>query len=114
MSNNRAGKPTDLLQCSPAERRALRGRSIAMVLQDPKYSLNPVMRIGAQILESLQAHQRSGWAAAQARMQQALADVGIDDPVRNTDTRGGNAGKWLNTYRMVNAAALDSMIGAQR
>jgi peptide/nickel transport system ATP-binding protein len=75
-------KDTDLLRCSPAERRALRGRSIAMVLQDPKYSLNPVMRIGAQIIESLQAHQRSGPAAAQARMQQALADVGIDDPAR--------------------------------
>src|SRR5689334_5403419 len=39
----------DLLNCTPQQRRALRGGRIAMVLQDPKFSLNPVMTIGAQI-----------------------------------------------------------------
>ena len=39
----------DLLKVSARERRALRGGRIAMVLQDPKYSLNPVMTIGKQI-----------------------------------------------------------------
>ena len=46
----------DLLRCSERERRALRGGRIAMVLQDPKFSLNPVMPIGEQIVETLRAH----------------------------------------------------------
>lgn len=46
----------DLLNISARERRALRGSRIAMVLQDPKYSLNPVMSIGRQIAETLKAH----------------------------------------------------------
>ncbi|MET0519347.1 MAG: ABC transporter ATP-binding protein [Burkholderiaceae bacterium] len=72
----------DLLRCSPAERRRLRGGQIAMVLQDPKYSLNPVMRIGAQIVETLRAHRKLGAAEARRRMLQALVDVGIDGPER--------------------------------
>ncbi|WP_310385696.1 ABC transporter ATP-binding protein [Roseateles sp.] len=72
----------DLLSCSPAERRSLRGRNIAMVLQDPKYSLNPVMRIGAQIAETLLAHQRWPKAEVRKRVMQALADVAIEDPAR--------------------------------
>ena len=72
----------DLLHCSPAERRSLRGRRIAMVLQDPKYSLNPVMRIGAQIAETLLAHQPMVTAEAHKKVMQALLDVAIDDPER--------------------------------
>ena len=78
-----AFKGQDLLGATPAQRRAMRGGSIAMVLQDPKYSLNPVMKIGEQIRESLQAHQR-GLSSSEAmqRVLQALADVAIDDPAR--------------------------------
>jgi peptide/nickel transport system ATP-binding protein len=73
---------TDLLGCSPSQRRALRGGRIAMVLQDPKFSLNPVMTIGDQIVETLQAHSRvSGREARQAALA-ALASVQIDDPAR--------------------------------
>ena len=72
----------DLLNCPAAERRKLRGGRIAMVLQDPKYSLNPVMNIGAQIAETLRAHSDVSSAAARTQMLQALAAVQIDDPER--------------------------------
>jgi len=48
----------DLLRCSEQQRRALRGGRIAMVLQDPKFSLNPVMSIGDQVVETLRAHSK--------------------------------------------------------
>ena len=73
---------TDLLHCSPAQRRELRGGRIAMVLQDPKFSLNPVMRIGAQIEETLRAHTRVSSTEAKRCALAALESVRIDDPER--------------------------------
>ena len=73
---------TDLLRCSPRQRRELRGGRIAMVLQDPKFSLNPVMRIGPQIEETLRAHTRVSSNEAKARALAALESVSIDDPER--------------------------------
>ena len=75
-------KGTDLLHCDPAQRRRLRGGRIAMVLQDPKFSLNPVMRIGAQIAETLRAHQPVSARQAHKQALDALAAVQIDDPER--------------------------------
>ncbi len=72
----------DLLTCPPRQRRQLRGGRIAMVLQDPKFSLDPVMRIGAQIVETLQTHAPVPAAEARHRMHESLAAVGIDDPAR--------------------------------
>ena len=72
----------DLLHCPPPQRRALRGARIAMVLQDPKYSLDPVMRIGAQIEETLQAHKPISGAQARRQVHESLAAVGIEDPAR--------------------------------
>ena len=72
----------DLLTCAPAQRRSLRGGRIAMVLQDPKYSLDPVMRIGAQIAETLRAHRPCTAAQARNEVHEALAAVGIEDPAR--------------------------------
>ena len=75
----------DLLKASKAERRELRGDRIAMILQDPKYSLNPVMTIGRQIVETLRAHQAIGRAAARRSALEMLAAVQIRDPERVFD-----------------------------
>ena len=72
----------DLLNCPPRQRRALRGGRIAMVLQDPKFSLNPVMTLGAQIVETLQAHRRVSGTEARKRALAALESVRIDEPAR--------------------------------
>ena len=73
---------TDLMHCSAQQRRALRGGRIAMVLQDPKFSLNPVMTIGEQIVETLRAHSRVSGAEARRGAMAALEAVQIDDPAR--------------------------------
>jgi peptide/nickel transport system ATP-binding protein len=72
----------DLLHCPPAQRRSLRGGRIAMILQDPKYALDPVMNIGAQIAESLLTHQPHSRANSIRLVFEALAAVGIEDPAR--------------------------------
>ena len=72
----------DLLRCSPQQRRQMRGGRIAMVLQDPKYSLNPVMTIGKQVVETLRAHTRISAREARAKALAALEAVQIDQPER--------------------------------
>ena len=72
----------DLLNCSPKQRRELRGGRIAMVLQDPKFSLNPVMTIGQQIMETLLAHTRVSASEARSQVLAALQSVQIDKPER--------------------------------
>lgn len=75
----------DLLDATPARRRALRGSRVAMVLQDPKYSLNPVMTIGRQIAETLLTHERLPRAEVRDRVIAMLAAVRIHDPERVHD-----------------------------
>ena len=77
-----AFRDTDLLALPERDMRALRGRRIAMVMQDPKYSLNPVMRIDRQLGEALRAHGRLSAREAKARMIALLEDVQIRDPER--------------------------------
>lgn len=72
----------DLLHCTPRQRRELRGGRIAMVLQDPKFSLNPVMTIGDQIVETLRAHTRVGPREARSTVMAALRSVQIENPER--------------------------------
>ncbi|TGT38464.1 ABC transporter ATP-binding protein [Mesorhizobium sp. M8A.F.Ca.ET.165.01.1.1] len=75
----------DLLGISPRQRRALRGNRIAMILQDPKYSLDPVMSIGRQIVETLRTHEKVGKAEARERALAMLEAVQIRDPTRVFD-----------------------------
>ncbi|MBX5158204.1 ABC transporter ATP-binding protein [Rhizobium sp. NZLR8] len=75
----------DLIEASAGERRRLRGKRIAMILQDPKYSLDPVMTIGRQICETLRTHERVGKAEARERALAMLEAVQIRDPKRVFD-----------------------------
>jgi len=72
----------DLLQAPPAEMRALRGRRIALVLQDPKFSLNPVMTIGAQIEEAFRLHHGHSRREARERALAMLEAVRLNEPLR--------------------------------
>lgn len=76
---------TDLLTMSARQRRDLRGKRLAMILQDPKYSLNPVMTIGRQIIETLKAHESVGRSEARTRVLSMLEAVQIRDPERVFD-----------------------------
>ena len=75
----------DLLNAPARLRRDLRGKRIAMILQDPKYSLNPVMTIGRQILETLRTHEKVGQAEARERALAMLEAVQIRDASRVYD-----------------------------
>ena len=70
----------ELLGAPLAEMQALRGRSLAMVFQEPMTSLNPVFRVGWQIAEAIVRHEGVGAPAAEQRALEMLKLVGIPDP----------------------------------
>ncbi|TFL16321.1 ABC transporter ATP-binding protein [Jannaschia formosa] len=72
----------DLTSLSERQMRAVRGARISMVMQDPRYSLNPVMTVGEQIAEALRTHERPGRAEVRARVREALRSVRLDDADR--------------------------------
>ena len=71
----------DVLTLSARGWRALRGNDIAMVLQDPRYALNPVQSIQTQLEEALTLHQRLSRRARAEAVKDAIAAVGLDLPV---------------------------------
>ncbi len=73
---------TDLLSASETEMRAIRGDRISMVMQDPKFSLNPVMKVGRQIAEAYRVHSGASAAEAKAQALKMLEAVRIRDPER--------------------------------
>lgn len=70
----------DLLSQSERQMRHLRGARLSMVMQDPKFSLHPVMRVGDQIAEALRCHERLRRRDVQARVIDMLEKVRINDP----------------------------------
>ena len=72
----------DLRGASEKTLRQIRGRRVGFILQDPKYSLNPVMTIGQQIAEAWRSHHRGQHAAAKKRALEMLEVVRIREPER--------------------------------
>ncbi|AUQ71608.1 ABC transporter ATP-binding protein [Phaeobacter inhibens] len=70
----------DLQTLSERQMRNIRGARISMIMQDPKFSLNPVMTIGAQIAEALDVHERLSRRDTRARVLEMLEAVRINDP----------------------------------
>ena len=75
----------ELLGLPAAERRALCGKDIAMIFQEPMSSLNPVFPVGFQIGEVLRLHMGMDRRAARARTLELLEEVGIPDPAIKID-----------------------------
>jgi len=73
---------TDLLSADNRQMREIRGRRISMVMQDPKFSLNPVMKVGHQVAEAYRTHARVASGEAKRRAIEMLAAVRIRDPER--------------------------------
>lgn len=72
----------DVLAASEQQMRNIRGSRISMILQDPKYSLNPVMTVGEQIAETVILHERVSRREARARTLAMLERVNIRNPER--------------------------------
>lgn len=72
----------DLMSMSDREMRDVRGKQISMIMQDPKFSLNPVMRVGDQISEAIRLHEDVSKAKAKQRSLEMLEAVAIRDVER--------------------------------
>jgi oligopeptide transport system ATP-binding protein len=72
----------DLLHCSPQQARAIRGKRVSMIFQDPMTSLNPYLRISDQLIEPLLIHEKISQRDALRRGLEALEAVGINDATK--------------------------------
>lgn len=78
-------KGKDLLSLSEEDMRLMRGKEISMIFQDPMTYLNPVMKIGDQIAESVLLHQIKGKKDVEKKVIESLESVGIASPVSVKD-----------------------------
>jgi oligopeptide/dipeptide ABC transporter ATP-binding protein len=78
-------KGADLLKKSRREMTALRGKEIAMIFQEPRSSLNPVIKVGSQLTEVLRIHDWLKGQAGEKRALQLVKQVGIPDPQRRLE-----------------------------
>jgi len=82
VSGQVAFRKRDLLSLSERQMREVRGRDISMIFQEPMTSLNPVMRIGAQIIEPIVLHEGASRREARERGVEMLEKVGIPEASR--------------------------------
>ena len=75
----------DLLHCTAAQLRTVRGKRISMIFQDPMTSLNPYMRVSDQIIEPLVIHEKMQRSLARKKAIASLQEVGIQDAERRID-----------------------------
>lgn len=75
----------DLLRLPVTKMRRVRGARIAMIFQEPMTCLNPVVAVGAQVMEAIQLHDSTSKADARARARELFAEVGIPDPDARLD-----------------------------
>ncbi|WP_280156151.1 dipeptide ABC transporter ATP-binding protein [Piscinibacter sp. XHJ-5] len=76
---------TDVFALPESRMRSVRGGRIGMIFQEPSTSLNPVMRIGDQVIEAIEAHTALRGAAARAKAIEWLGKVGIPEPQQRID-----------------------------
>src|SRR5205823_9893540 len=72
----------ELLQLPEEEMRQVRGKRISMIFQEPMTALNPVMRVGDQVAEAVEAHSHISRREARARAIEALREVAMPEPER--------------------------------
>ena len=72
----------ELLDCTPAQWRSIRGARVSMVFQDPMTALNPMYTVGWQVAECIRLHERVSRAAAWRRAADLLGDVGLPQPAQ--------------------------------
>ncbi len=76
----------DLVKLPPAEMRKIRGSEISMIFQEPGTSLNPVYRVGSQVVEAIMLHQDVSREEAEQRAIELFDEVGIPEPERRVDS----------------------------
>ncbi|MEM7138039.1 MAG: ABC transporter ATP-binding protein [Myxococcota bacterium] len=75
-----------ILDMAPAELQALRGVDVAMIFQEPSTSLNPVYRVGDQVMETIRTHEKVSRHEARERVLQLFREVNIPDPETRIDS----------------------------
>ena len=76
----------DLVKLPPAQMRKIRGSEISMIFQEPGTSLNPVYRVGSQVVEAIMLHQDVSREEAGQRAIELFDEVGIPEPERRVDS----------------------------
>lgn len=82
MMTLRDGRTRDLLTLSDKAMRRVRGDEISMIFQEPQSSLNPIFRIGQQIIEAIRSHRKVSKSKARAQALELLEELGLPNPER--------------------------------
>lgn len=98
----------DLLKCTEADMRAIRGAEISMIFQDPMTSLNPVLKVGEQIAESIRQHEPDmKKPQVEKRVEEILEMVGIPASRKNEYPHQFSGRAWKQRVVIAIALALE-------